>query len=235
MRAPVIASTMPKARSRSLNVKKTGDICPRSWANVPYQTRWLMMRNNSDSITRITWARGGTLNARQRLHGGQIGQVVHHAAQVIDAVGVGNVRVPRLALAHLFGAAMVEADLGDRVDDLFSVELQCDPQNAVRARVLRSDVEENEIRAVAFPAHAPFLGMEAQRLLLGCLFVRRQLIGPHLRRARRVLLTQRVAHPTLRHQEAFQMRMTVEDDPKHVEHFALIPIGGGPDVRDAGQ
>src|SRR5262245_33114085 len=54
MRAPVIASMIPKARSRSLNVKKTGDICPRSCANVPYQTRWLIMRNSSASMTRIT-------------------------------------------------------------------------------------------------------------------------------------------------------------------------------------
>ena len=54
MRPPVIASMMAKARSRSLNVKKTGDICPRSWVNVPYQTRWLIMRNSSTSITRMT-------------------------------------------------------------------------------------------------------------------------------------------------------------------------------------
>ena len=31
------------------------------------------------------------------------------------------------------------------------------------------------------------------------------------------------------------MRMTVEDDSEHVPHFALVPVGGGPDVRDAGQ
>jgi hypothetical protein len=34
--------------------------------------------------------------------------------------------VPGLALAHLFGAAMVEADLRNGVDDLFAIELQRD-------------------------------------------------------------------------------------------------------------
>ena len=29
------------------------------------------------------------------------------------------------------------------------------------------------------------------------------------------------------------MRMAVEDDAEHVPHFALVPVGGGPDVRDA--
>ena len=31
------------------------------------------------------------------------------------------------------------------------------------------------------------------------------------------------------------MRMAIEDDPEHVPHFALVPIGGGPDVRDTRQ
>ena len=41
--------------------RTAGESAPRSWAKVPYQTRWLIMRNSSDSITRITWARGGIL------------------------------------------------------------------------------------------------------------------------------------------------------------------------------
>jgi hypothetical protein len=39
-----------------------------------------------------------------------------------------------------------------------------------------------------------------------------------------------MAHPAVRHQDAFEMGMTVETDPEHVPHFALIPIGRRPDA-----
>ena len=64
------------------------------------------------------------LDAGEFLDRREIGQVVHHAAEVIDPVGVGNVGVPGLALTHFFGAAMVKADFGNGVDDLFAIELQ---------------------------------------------------------------------------------------------------------------
>ena len=76
----------------------------------------------------------------KRLYCGEIGQVVHHAAQVVDAVGVGNVGVPGLALAHLFGAAMMKADLGNGVDDLFAIELHHNAQDTVRAGMLGTQV-----------------------------------------------------------------------------------------------
>ncbi len=85
------------------------------------------------------------LDARQHLHGQQIGQVVHDAAEVIDAVRVGDVRVPGLAFAHLFGAAMVKADLRHDVHDFLVVQLGHQPQHAVRARMLRPDVQEHQI------------------------------------------------------------------------------------------
>src|SRR6266404_1038078 len=117
----------------------------------------------------------------------EIRQVVHHAAEIVDPVGVRDVAVPGLALAHLLGSAMVEADLWNRVDDLFAIELKSDAQDTMRARVLWPHVEENEIRAVAFAAHAPLLWTEPKRLLLGHFLFRKQLIRPHLRRARRML------------------------------------------------
>ena len=42
-----------------------------------------------------------------------VGQVVHHAAEVIDPVGIGNERVPGLTLRHLFRTAVVVADVGN--------------------------------------------------------------------------------------------------------------------------
>jgi hypothetical protein len=50
-----------------------------------------------------------------------------------------------------------------------------------------------------------------------------------------MLFAQRVAHPALRHQQAAEMWMSVKNDSEHVPHFALVPIGSGPDVRDARQ
>ena len=44
----------------------------------------------------------------------------------LHAVGVGDVRVPGLALTHLLRATMMEADLRDGVDNLFAGELHCD-------------------------------------------------------------------------------------------------------------
>jgi sugar/nucleoside kinase (ribokinase family) len=38
-------------------------------------------------------------------------QVVHHPAEVVDTVGVGDEAVPGLALGHLLGATVVVADV----------------------------------------------------------------------------------------------------------------------------
>ena len=76
------------------------------------------------------------LDPGQLLDGQDVGQVVHHAAEIIDAVGVGDVGVPGLTLAHLLGAAMVIADIGNGVDDFLTVELQHDPKHAMHARMV---------------------------------------------------------------------------------------------------
>ncbi len=78
----------------------------------------------------------GYLDAGQFLHRQHVGQVVHHTAQVVDAVGVGDVGVPGLAFAHLFGAPVVVADVGHGVHDLFAVQLQDDAKHAVGAGVV---------------------------------------------------------------------------------------------------
>ena len=120
------------------HVEDRRQLRPRSCAKVPYQTRWLMMRNSSHSMTRITCDAVGHLDAGQLLDRQDVGQVVHHPAEVVHAVGVGDVGVPGLALAHLLGAAVVEADVGHGVDDLLAVELQHDAEDAVGAGVLRA-------------------------------------------------------------------------------------------------
>ena len=175
------------------------------------------------------------VDAGQLLHRQDVGQVVHHPAEVIDAVGVGNERVPRLALAHLLGAPVVKADLGQAVDDLLAVELQDDADDPVGAGMLRADVQEHEIRALAGTLHAPVLRAEAQRLLLAVLALVGKLERPHLRGPGRMLLAQRVALPGKGHEDAAQRRVSVEAHAEHVPHLALVPVGRGPQAGDRGQ
>ncbi len=150
----------------------------------------------------------GHLDARQLLHGQHVGEVVHHAAEVVHAVGVGDVGVPGLPLAHLLGAAVVEADLADQVHDLLAVELEDDPQDAVRAGVVRADVEEHEVEVLAAGAACP--SPRAGTACASCmarLVVRRHAERAHLGGAGGVLLAQRVALPPRRHEDARQVRM----------------------------
>ena len=131
-----------------------------------------------------------------------IGKVVHHPAEVVDAIGVGDVGVPCLALAHLFGGTMMKPDLRDRVDDLLALELEDDAEHAMHARMVGAEVEEHEIGGLAVPLHAPFLGAEAQRLLLGDLALLSEDVRLHLGRPCDVVLAKRVACPGRRRQDA---------------------------------
>ena len=65
----------------------------------------------------------GHFDAGQLFHCQHIGEVVHNPAQIVDAVGIGNIGMPGLALAHFFGAAVVKADIRHGVDDFLAIEL----------------------------------------------------------------------------------------------------------------
>ena len=130
---------------------------------------------------------------------------------------------------------MVEADLAHQVRDLLPVELGDETHDAVRGRMVRADVEEHEVEVLALAPHAPVLGAEPHRLFHRLLHVGRHAERPHLGRAGRVLLPQRVPAPPRRHENPLQVRVPVEADAEHVPHLALVPVGGGPDVDGAGQ
>jgi hypothetical protein len=120
------------ARSRSLNVKKTGERpVPDEMAGDAKDLR----QHDPDDLRARRYVDASELFDRQA-----VGEIVHHAAEIVDAIGVGKEGVPRLPFRHLFGAAVVEADVGYRVDDAFSVELKNDAQDAVSAGVLWADV-----------------------------------------------------------------------------------------------
>ncbi len=178
---------------------------------------------------------GGQLDARQLLHRQQVGQVVQHAAEVIHPVGVGNIGVPTLALAHLLGPAVVVADVGHGADDLLPVQLQDHPQHAVGAGVVGPEVEEHELGVRAAADHAPVLGLELEGLDLGLLPGIGQFEWPDLGGPGGVVLTQGMALPPGRVEDSPQARVALEDDAEHVEDLALVPLGHGPDVGDAGQ
>src|SRR5690606_13733604 len=91
-----------------------------------------------------------------------ISKVIIHPAQVIYSVCIRNVGMPRLPFRHLLRTAMMEANIRDRVHDIFSIELKDNAKHTMRARVLRTDVEKHKIRVLALGLHAPLLGMKLE-------------------------------------------------------------------------
>jgi len=125
-----------------------------------------LAQHDSDHLRAIRHLDPGEPFDRQHVR-----QVVHHAAEVIDAIGVGDEGVPRLTLAHLFRAAVVKADVGHHIHDLLAIELEDEPQHAMRTGVLRSDIEKHELAVLALARQPPVLGLEVHRLLLGILLL----------------------------------------------------------------
>ncbi len=129
---------------------------------------------------------------------------------------------------------MVESDVRHRVDDLLAPELQHHAEDAVNARVVGAEVQEEEIGRFLVPFHAPLLGPEPERLLLGALLVLVEAVEAHLGRSRGMVLAQRMALPRWGQEDAAQVRMAGEGDAEHVPGFALVPVGVGPEVGDGG-
>ncbi|MNS46032.1 hypothetical protein D3C72_785150 [compost metagenome] len=177
----------------------------------------------------------GYLDPRQLLDRQHIGQVVHHPAQVLDPVGVGDVAVPGLALAHLLGTAVVIADVGHAVADLFPVELQHQAEGAVGRGVVGAEVKEHVVLVLVATGHAPLFGLEQQVVLLLILLDRIEHEGIELGGAGRVVLAQRVSLPALGHHDAGEMGVTVEGDAHQIPDFPLVPVGVGEVAADGGQ
>ena len=93
----------------------------------------------------MTCARAGHGDAAEPLDRHQIRQLAHHAAEIVDAVAIGDEAVPGLALGHLFGAAVVIADVGGGPDDLLAIEAEDDLEDAVGRGVVRAEVERHQL------------------------------------------------------------------------------------------
>ena len=137
----------------------------------------------------------GHHDARHLLQRHDIGQVVHHAAQIVDAVGIGNEGVPGLPLTHLLGAAVVVADVRHGVHKDLAIQLQRNAEHAVHAGVIGPEIQKHEFGVPRLAGHAPFFRVEAQGLLLHLLPLLGKRIGLHLCGPRRVVLAQRVTLP----------------------------------------
>ena len=120
---------------------------PRSMPVVPSQTRWEMMRLISQAITRSTLHRSvtsmpisfSTASARRTL--------LAMRRQVVGAVGERDDLVVVAVLAQLLEAGVQVADVRDAALDRLAVELEHQPQHAVRRGVLRADVDQHVLGA----------------------------------------------------------------------------------------
>jgi hypothetical protein len=82
------------------------------------------------------------LDAEQLLHRLHVGQVVRRRRQVVHAIRVRHVLVILVDLRELLRAAVQVADVRRRLPDVLAVEVQQHAEHPVRARVLRSHIDD---------------------------------------------------------------------------------------------
>ena len=165
------------------------------------------------------------LDAGQLFGRQHIGQVIHHPAGVVNAVGVGDEAMPGLALGHFLRTPVVIADIRDAVDNFLTIQLQHNTEGTMGGGMVGTKVQEHELRAVPLSGHAPGFGYELEGVLLGLLALQRERVGVEFRCPGGVILAQGVSRPGGRHQNAFKMRVAGKADAEHVPDFPLIPVG----------
>ncbi len=87
----------------------------------------------------------GRVDAEQALDGERKADVVDAWRRVIQPVSVGEALRPGSLLAHLFEAAMQEADLDVAIDDALAVELEVELDGAVGRRVRWPHLEFHDL------------------------------------------------------------------------------------------
>ncbi len=115
------------------------------------------------------------------------------------------------------------------VDDAFAVEAQHDPEHAVRARVLRTHVDDELVRLEYGISHESFDFLAVLHPQPVHRVLHQQLAGPF----ERVVLALRDGPASRRASGcAAGPGWPVEPDAEHVEHFALEPVRRRPDAGD---
>ena len=174
----------------------------------------------------------GDLDSGQFLHRQHIGQVVHHAAQIVDAIGIGDIGVPGLALPHLFGPPVVESDFGDRIHDFLAVQLQRNAKSAVGTGMLRTQIEKHQLCVAVASGQTELFGLNFKGLFFALLLIHRKLKWSHFRGAGRMFLAQGMPLPGGGQQNPPQVGMSGKVDAEHVPYFSFIPFGRGPEPGD---
>jgi hypothetical protein len=70
----------------------------------------------------------GRFNTGQFFNGEQIGQIIHYSPEVIYPIGIWNEGMPRLSFSHLFGSPVMEPDIRDYIYNIFTMQLNNQPQ-----------------------------------------------------------------------------------------------------------
>ena len=81
----------------------------------------------------------------QRFNRQAIAEIVAQVVQVVHAVGHDQGFFIRFSFHILFNARMKEADVWYTVDDDLTVQLEKQPQHAVRARMLRPHIQDHRL------------------------------------------------------------------------------------------
>ena len=198
----------------------------------------LHFRNDGADVFRAL----GYGDTEEFLHGSDIGVVVRHRTDIIQPVGVRNDLHVRQAFSQLFHSPMEIAEIRRGFDDPFTIQLEDDPHDTMRAGMLRSHVQQEFFPSIGRGG----IGVRQEHLPIGFgdlavdLFHRRlikswdkvKLTAPATSLGGEIF-SQGIAFGVVFGEEnTAQIRMPGESDPHHVVHFALQKVCATPDARD---
>ena len=143
IRSPVRNSIRCSASSRSRKPAVIAVSAPSSMPPVASATRCEEIRVSSISSTRMTCARTRHLDVQQLLDGHAVGGLVEGRRQVVGAGDEGDALRPGPVLAGLLDAGVQVADDRPGLHDGLALELEDQPQHAVRRGVLRTHVDDD--------------------------------------------------------------------------------------------
>ena len=177
-------------------------------------------------------------DADQFFHGAHVGVIVRHGAHVIQAIRMRNDLHVMEAFGELLHAAMQIPHVGNGLGDSLPVQFQYHPQDAVRAGMLRSHVEQEFGRALGGFRLIP--GQEHVPLILwnfafGPFTLRLIQTGnkikgasPPLAFGGKILPERMALLVILGQQDSAQVRVSLEPDPHQIVDFPLQEVRAFP-------
>ena len=134
--------------SRSRNAYQNIEIAPSSSADVPSQTRWEWIRFSSERHIRIQTAFSGVSHGEELLDREHEHELVRLEGEVVDPLRVRDPLPVGLRLHVLLEAGVQVADHRLEPGDVLPVEVDDQPQDAVRRRVVRAEVDREDVLEV---------------------------------------------------------------------------------------